>query len=323
MIVQPTFTEKVIFVEKWFGKGQISRTGADIAICCPYCGETKKKKMSISLVSWQFHCWVCAAKGKTLLPALRKFKSREAAQEFRHRFLGEIPEFEAIQEVQELKFEYPDGYVPLGLLLDSKNPNTRACIRYLQRRGWSESDIFKFRAGVTPGGKDPRRIYFISLDDAGEENYFVSRTIDDTSTYRYINSQLDKTQIIFNDCDVDWDQPVYLVEGVFDLASMKKNAICMLGSSLPESSLLFKKLVANECDVILALDSDVQSKAARIADKLVSYGCAVKMFPLGDAKDVGSMTREQIEDADTNLVTWNLTTSLISKIGNIRSGSLF
>jgi len=321
--VQPTFTEKVIFVEKWFGKGQISRTGADIAVLCPYCNEGKKKKLSISLTTWQFHCWVCAAKGKTLLPALRKFKSRDAVSEFRTRFLGEVIKFEDEQHAEELKFEYPGGYVPLGLLLDTKNPNTRACIRYLQKRGWTEGDIFKYRAGVTPGGKDPRRVYFISIDEEGQENYFVSRAIDDSSRMRYINSQLDKTQIVFNECDVDWDQPVYLVEGIFDLSQMKRNTVCLLGSSLPESSLLFKKLVANECDVILALDSDVQAKAARIADMLCKYGCPVKMFPLGGSKDVGSMTPEQLDDADANLVKWTLATSLISKIGNIRSGSMF
>jgi len=104
---------------------------------------------------------------------------------------------------------------------------------------------------------------------------------------------------------------------------MKRNTVCLLGSSLPESSLLFKKLVANECDVILALDSDVQAKAARIADMLCKYGCPVKMFPLCGSKDVGSMTPEQLDDADANLVKWTLTTSLISKIGNIRSGSMF
>lgn len=321
--MQPTFTEKVIFVEKWFGKGQISRTGADIAVCCPYCNEGKKKKLSISLTTWQFHCWVCAAKGKTLLPMLRKFKTRDATAEFRLKFLGEVLRFEDKQEEQPAKFEYPEGYVPLGLLLDTKNPNTRACIRYLYKRGWSDADIFKYRAGVTPGGKDPRRVYFISLDEEGNENFFVSRTIDDKNTFRYINSQLDKTQIVFNECDIDWDQPVYLVEGVFDLAQLKRNTVCMLGSSLPESSLLFKKIVANECDVILALDSDVQAKAARIADNLVKYGCAVKMFPLGSSKDVGSMSQEAIDDADSRLVSWTLATSLISKIGNIRSGSMF
>jgi hypothetical protein len=47
------------------------------------------------------------------------------------------------------------------------------------------------------------------------------------------------------------------------------------------------------------------------------------MFPLDGAKDVGSMTQEQLDDADSRLIKWTLATSLISKIGNIRSGSLF
>lgn len=265
---------------------------------------------------------MCGAKGKTLVPLLRKYYSRDITNHYRKTFLNQqIDASEPIEEEQ--KFEYPDGFVPLANVLDSKNPNIRAVIAYLRSRQLTDTDFYRYRAGVTPEGRDPRRVYFISLDDEGEENYFVSRSIDDKAKNRYVNSTVDKMKIIFNECEVDWDEPIILVEGIFDQIRLGKNSVCLLGSSLPESSYLFKKLVANEASVVLALDSDVVTKSNRIADSLISYGCNVSVFPLGRYKDVGSMPKEEIERALQALVPWSSKTSLLSKIGALRSGSMF
>ena len=320
--MQATFTEKISFVEKNFGKGIISRSGNDIAVSCPVCKDTKKKKLSISLTSWSFHCWVCGEKGKTLLPVLRKCYSKDTVAQYRRDFLGQKFDLESIEPVEQV-FEYPDGFTPIACLLESKNPNVRSVIAYLKSRGLLESDFYRYRVGMTPSGKDPRRVFFISLDDEGNENYFVSRSIDDKSRLRYVNSTIDKTKIIFNECEIDWDSPVYLVEGVFDLIRLGKNGACLLGSTLPENSALFRRLVANECDVVLALDSDAVQKSNKIADSLMSYGCNVKIFPLGSEKDVGSMTKDQIDLCDKSLRQWSEKSSLLSKISLIRSGSVF
>lgn len=321
--MQATFTEKISFVEKNFGKGIVSRSGNDIAVSCPVCKDSKKKKLSISLTTWSFHCWVCGEKGKTLLPVLRKCYSREVVAQYRKDFLGQKFDLEIENSEEAKTFEYPSGFKPLVSLLSSKNPNVKSVISYLYSRGLTESDFFKYRVGVTPDGKDPRRVFFVSLDQFGEENYFVSRSIDDKARIRYVNSPIDKTKIIFNECEIDWDSPVYLVEGVFDMINLRKNAACLLGSTLPESSALFRRLVANECEVVLALDSDATHKSNKIADSLMSYGCNVKIFPLGSEKDVGSMTRDQIETCDKNLRQWSERSSLLSKINLIRSGSVF
>jgi DNA primase len=318
--VQATFTEKISFVEKTFGKGILSRSGEDIAVCCPICKDSKKKKLSISLASWNFHCWVCGEKGKTLVPVLRKTKSRDIISEYRTRFLNQKIETE--REEVEQKFEYPDGFVPIVEVQNSKNPNVRSVFSYLRNRGLSDIDLFRYRVGVTPGGKDPRRVYFISLDSDGEENYFISRSIDDKSRQRYVNSQVDKTKIIFNECDINWDEPIFLVEGIFDQIRLGKNSACLLGSTLPESSELFRRLVLNECEVVLALDGDAKEKSNRIANSLLQYGCSVKVMPISAPKDLGSMSKNEIEAALASVAGWGNKTSLLSKIGMIRSGSI-
>lgn len=318
--MQATFTEKISFVEKTFGKGIISRSGEDIAVCCPICKDIKKKKLSISLSSWNFHCWVCGEKGKTLVPMLRKTKSRETISEYRSKFLNQKIEIEK-DEVDQ-KFEYPDGFVPIVEIQNSKNPNVRSVLSYLKSRGLTDSDLFRYRIGATPTGKDPRRVYFISLDSEGEENYFISRSIDEKSRQRYVNSQVDKTRIIFNECDINWDEPVFLVEGIFDQIRLGKNSACLLGSTLPESSELFRMLVLNECEVILALDGDAREKSNRIANSLLQYGCKVSVMPISATKDLGSMSKIEIAEALSSISGWGQKTSLLSKIGMIRSGSM-
>lgn len=320
--MQPTFTDKISFIQKVFGKGILSRSGDDIAVSCPVCGVAQKKKFSISLNSWNFHCWTCNEKGRTLVPILRKLNKKDALDEYRTRFLNQVSRDEKYENETEPVFEYPQGFIPIVELLDSKNPNIRSCISYLKNRGLTESDFFKFRIGLTPDGKDPRRVFFISLDSSGDENYFISRSIDDKLRQRYVNSPLDKTKIVFNEPEVDWDSPIFLVEGVFDQIRLKKNSACLLGSSLARESLLFRRLVENQCEVIVALDGDAQEKAKKIANLLIEYGCDVKMLQMRGDKDLGSMTPEQIEDALKKVTGWNQKMSLLSKIGNIRSGSI-
>ena len=319
--MQSTFTEKIQFVEKTFGKGVLSRSGDDIAVACPVCKDSKKKKLSISLTNWSFHCWVCGEKGKTLIPILRKTKSKETTDYYRSNFLNQAI-VSTSDEPQEKKFEYPEGFVPLVSLLDSSSPNTRSVLKYLSSRGITNGDMYRYRIGVSPIGRDPRRIFFISLDSEGEENYFVSRAIDDKSRIRYVNSEVDKSTIIFNECDINWDEPIFLVEGVFDQIRLNQNSAVLLGSTLAESSLLFRKLVLNESHVILALDADAQQKSVKIANSLAAYGCKVQIMPLLGCKDLGSMTQQEIQESMSQIYDWSQRESLLSKISLIRSGSM-
>lgn len=319
--MQSTYTEKIEFIQKTFGKGVVSRSGGDIAVSCPICNDTKKKKLSISLENWSFHCWVCNEKGRTLLPVLRKTKSKETTDYYRTKFLNQsIRRIE--DEVQEKKFEYPDGFIPIVSVFDSSSPNIRSVLRYLRGRGVTDNDMYRYRIGITPDGKDPRRVFFVSLDQEGEENYFVSRSIDEKSRLRYVNSEVDKNSIVFNECDINWDDAIFLVEGVFDQIKLGRNSAVLLGSTLAESSLLFRKLVLNESHVVLALDADAQQKSVKIANSLAAYGCKVQILPLLGCKDVGSMSQQEISQAVDQVYDWGQRASLLSKISLIRSGSL-
>lgn len=316
-----TYTERINFIQKILGKGNISRDGNDITLNCPFCQEQGKKKLAVNLENWKFHCWVCSSKGNSLIPIIRKFGSRESLDFYRANYLNDkILSADMIE--MEHKVSVPDGYVPIPLLESARDPDVKSVLRYLANRSITEEIIWKYRVGVSPDFSHRGRAIFVSLDTEGEVNYFVSRTSDKKSKYRYINATADKTSIIFNDIDIDWDKKIYLVEGVFDLIALGENGTCLLGSALPETSLLFKKIVANQSDVVLCLDSDMTRKIGRIADLLVEYGCDVSIMDTSSAKDIAEMSQDQRDHAKSNLQMWNMTTSFKYKIANIKSGSM-
>ena len=63
-----TYKEKLNLITGIFGDGVVSRDGNNISVQCPICKkstkQSNKKKLSISLETGVYHCWVCETKGK-------------------------------------------------------------------------------------------------------------------------------------------------------------------------------------------------------------------------------------------------------------------
>ena len=150
-----------------------------------------------------------------------------------------------------------------------------------------------------------RRAIIPSFDMEGDLNYFVTRAIDDTP-YTYINAKANKRHIIFNDIDIDWDaSTLTIVEGPLDWMKCRRiNAVCILGSSLTEDSILFQKLVRSSMDVILSLDPDAYHKQLRIATLLASYDLNVSLASPSEG-DLGDMDEYSVEHLMSTAVEYN------------------
>ena len=101
-----------------------------------------------------------------------------------------------------------------------------------------------------------------------------------------------------------------------------QNSTCILGSNLRRDSYLFKKIVSNRTPILLALDSDMKDKSAKIADLLSSYSCDVKIMDLSGYSDVGEMTRSDFNRLRGASKLWSRECSLLQKISSIQTGSL-
>ena len=319
-----TFTSKINFIRRALGEIDVARDGVNVASACPKCGSgSSKKKFSINVNNWNCHCWVCGIKGKDLYRILSNHVSLDIGVEFKEKFIGEKSDDNCVNLIQDLKVTLPSGFIPLCLEGNSKDPDIRDCTRYLLGRGVSLKDLWYFKIGSSISGRFRRRIIVPSFDADGELNYFVARSIDDNVFPKYINSRAKKTEIIFNELNIDWSRELTIVEGSFDLFKCDQNSTCLLGSALNKGSFLFKKIVAHKTPILLALDSDMKDKSLKIANLLSEYCCTVKILPLGVFNDVGEMSRDEFKNASERSTVWTRERSIKEKIASIRTGSLF
>ena len=152
-------------------------------------------------------------------------------------------------------------------------------------------------------------------------NYFTARSIDEDNR-KYVNPKVKRSEIVFNELNVDWKQPVIIVEGPFDLVKSPQNSICILGSTLTESHAVFNHLVKNRTPVIMALDPDAVLKSQKIAALLSSFDLDVKMLNISPYNDVGEMPIGVLQSKIPEAVEWSSNDRLRSLISTIRSGSL-
>ena len=94
---------------------------------------------------------------------------------------------------------------------------------------------------------------------------------------KYLNPPVGR-DIIFNELNIDWDEPVILVEGVFDAIVAGYNAIPILGSTLREESKLFQAIVIHDTPIYLALDEDAKKKQGYIIQLCRKYNVDMKII---------------------------------------------
>ena len=273
--------------------GSYRRSGDEHLYSCPFC-KHHKKKMSVNFSINSFKCWVCDARGKNIYRLVRKFgnyQQRQKYLELQGRL--DLTEFEDIfKEINEeetiQKIDLPLEFISLcnrHLPLHSQSP-----LEYLKSRRIGKSEILKWKIGYCKEGRYSGRIIIPSINNNGDCDYFIARSYVGHGR-RYLNPSCSR-DIVFNSLMVDWDEPVVLVEGVFDAIVVGDNAIPILGSTLREDSLLFQALAIHDTPVYVALDPDAEKKAQWIIRSLMKYDLEVKKINLEEYEDIGSMSRQ-------------------------------
>ena len=320
-MTQSTSTEKIRFLRGVFKDIQLSRDGNDAAVVCPNCKQQDKKKLSINITTWKYHCWVCGIKGSNIKSLFRQYNTPEVVVAFLEKF-GSKDDIASGVYVEEESLTLPDKLTHVACAKGSKNPDHRAVYNYLVKRGITERDMWFWKIMVSDESKFSRRVVLPSFDSDGDLNYYVTRSIDDNARPRYINAKSNKTEIIFGDLMVDWAKPVILVEGVFDAMSVGQNAIPLLGSYFPTTSALFSKIVANNSTVYLGLDPDVVDKTHKISADLHAYGIDIYHIDVTDYKDIGEMPKNIVKNRIENAKKWQPNFGMLHKISRISSGSI-
>jgi DNA primase len=82
---------------------------------------------------------------------------------------------------------------------------------------------------------------------------------------KYKNPEIDKESLIWNEHLINWEEPIYIVEGAFDSIFLN-NSIPMLGKYMTQN--LFDRLYNLSKKVIIVLDPDAWNDAEKLYHKL-------------------------------------------------------
>lgn len=310
--------KRLNLIEKACGYSRRSKDGLNIAIECPFCNKKNgKTKLVIRVDNPVYHCWVCDKKGKDVAYLFSKFfrnYSEEAKSLFKNKkvFIDE-----AESEVIELNL--PKDFELIPLIQKGFNPDKLAVKKYASSRGASEHKQWMLKIGASNADNFNRSLIIPSFDIDGKLNFYTCRKIDAMTNNgrKYVNAEVPKSEIIFNEYLIDWNRPLTLVEGPLDLLKTNDNATCLLGSHLGENFKLFQHIVKYKTDVYLALDYDAYWKAQDIARLLSSYDINVWIVKADKEKDVGDMSEEEFLKRLDSASEWFEDDYLLKKIRSL------
>jgi DNA primase len=246
-----------------------------IAFSCPVCSyEIKgldhldgKGNLEINYIEGVYKCWSCAETHDThggLHKLVKKYGTRRQLKTFE--LLMPETEFE-IEKKTYQKVRLPKEFISFNKVENGikLTHHYKYAINYLRKRNVTDEMIEKFNIGFCYEGKYANRIIIPSYDADGELNYFVSRSWETRPFKKYDNPEAEKQIIIFNEYLIDWNLPIYVVEGPFDHIFVP-NSIPLLGKKMGD--LLFNKIYDNAKKVIIVLDGDAWADAEKLYYKL-------------------------------------------------------
>ena len=280
---------------------------------CPFCHH-HKKKLQVNLETQYWHCWVCDSKGRSIQSLLRKLNVERSELGKIVSIYGEYTPTKSETNEEVVKLQLPKEFKPLHIKPKSIDFDYNQAIGYLHRRGIHMDEILKYNIGYCSDGLYGGRIIIPSYNEDAELNYFVARSYHEESTMKYKNPPVSRDVIVF-DNQINWNEPITLVEGVFDSFSVKRNVIPILGKFVPKTlkKKIFEKGVK---EITILLDSDAVSDSTKHAEYFIKNGISVtNIIPNG--KDAGDMGFDEVNDLlkETEQSGWD--DLILSKLNNI------
>lgn len=266
-------SENILLVgalENVLGKSKRTAKG-NRSFHCPFC-QHRKPKLEIKVVDspdgsnpWQ--CWVCGTKGRTIRSLLKHLNLTRAEAES---ILQYVKRGEEQEETAKKAIRLPEEFESLELAPHSSVYANRVR-KYLYARGLTDIDFVRYGIGYCMSGKYADRVIIPSYDENNILNYFVARSLESKPYLKYINPDVNKSDIIVFENLVNWDEPIILCEGVFDAMAIRRNAVPLLGQNI--SPALMKKIITSSCpDIYITLDRDAVKRALKHCETFLNMG---------------------------------------------------
>lgn len=247
-----------------------------------------KVKLFVNPDQNRFHCWVCGFGNRSSLAQLMVRNSAEQRE-----YLDSIglSAKSHVSEHKPLCTTLPAGFIPFGL---GDKRDEAPYLSYLKGRGLSERTVVLYRMGYTVAGPLTGRVIVPSFDAFGMVNFWSARTIHPDVRPGYVLPEASK-DIISNEHTVDWEQPVYLVEGIFDEIAIGSQAIALYGKFL-QSALALRFVERRPPMIYVCLDSDARRAALELVERLIGYDVQCSLLDLA-GKDPGEIGMAGVDAA--------------------------
>jgi hypothetical protein len=266
---------------------RLRKGGIQATYHCPFCIDKNlaTQKLEISIggdTIGYYHCWRCNTKGKSFGSLLKKLNASKHYYDEIFKLTGDI-------KVKKIKSE-PKTFSSVSLppefqsLAKQKtNPEYKNAMAYLTRRGITPDDILRYNIGYCEDGDYAYHIIIPSYDAKGTLNFFVGRRyyhVEGAIPHKKPPCSMD---IVGFELFINYDEPLNLVEGVFDAIAVRNNAIPLFGKHI--SSKLRESMILNGTRrVNMILDNDAMEDAVKNCQTITRLGIDVHLVKL-DKKD--------------------------------------
>jgi len=280
---------KLQILEQVLGKSKHNNHTGEAGFYCPFCKHHKTTKFNIHIETEKWQCWVCSAKGRSIVSLFRKLNVSQDVMARLSKIIGK-----AITKASSKNYDMlslPVEYVPL-YLANTTSPDYKHAMHYLSSRGVSRNEIIRNNIGYCDRGRYGGMIIIPSHDSEGSLNFFTGRSYYQDAKYKHNNPRVSKDIIGF-DVFINWNEPVTIVEGAFDAIAARNNAIPLFGKLMLDK--LKSKILKNKVNRInIALDTDALGHSLKMAEYFMSLDKEVHIIDLGE-KDPSEMGYEKFQ----------------------------
>lgn len=245
-----------------------------ITFDCPVCSyDIKgldegdgKGNLEINYKRGIFKCWSCAETHDTYGSIYKLMKKYGTSKHIKRYELLKPDDVEnRIPYIK--KVSLPKEYISFLDVSETfkTTHHYKQAFNYIKSRNINDDHIKKHKIGFCYSGNYSNMIIIPSYNLDMELNFFISRSYLANSKIKYKNPDVQKETIIWNEHMIDWDEKIYLVEGVFD-SIFCPNSIPLLGKHM--SDYIFNKIYDNAKSVTIVLDGDAWDNTEKLYHKL-------------------------------------------------------
>lgn len=260
---------------------------ADCPICLYRLGKADHKaKLWLKPDTRRWSCWRCGAKG------------RLRTEDLEETLRLDLPK----PEVPKAKLELPEEYVALGSTEALNSVAYAPALDYVTRvRGLALSLVKELRLGACLTGKFAGRVIMPVYDVANVLKWYVGRSWRPKSSMPYLYPRGGREGVMFNEraLDVTTDEPVLVVEGMFDAYALYPQGVAVLGKT---TDVHLARLSRSSRPVVLVPDGDAWSEGLAQVQRLRMRGARaglIKLPPRRDPDELAALVKEAAPQAVT------------------------